>query len=78
MVSTKAVLRRVIFMNENYTPIDPESVFAFSDIQSMYDNVDTDEGVNIVKRELEKDPSPLGLSAEYLAEGLKICLECNC
>ena len=44
----------------------------------MYPSVARDEGVNIVKRELEKNPSPLGMSAKYLAEGLKLCLELNC
>ena len=44
----------------------------------MYDNVDCDEAVAEVKSLLEKNPSPLGLSSDYIAAGLKICLECNC
>ena len=76
--STRDAVRRLIFINENMTPLTPESVLAFSDIKSMYDNVDCDEAVAEVKSLLEKNPSPLGLSSDYIAAGLKICLECNC
>ena len=76
--STKEAVRRIIFINENYIPLSPQAAFAFSDIQSMYDNVDCKEGLEEVKTQLEKDPSPLGMSSKFLTEGLKICLDCNC
>ena len=76
--STQEVVKRIFFIKENFEPFNPNAKFAFSDVHSLYDNVNTHEGVNIVKRELEKNPSPLGMSAEYLAEGLKLCLELNC
>jgi hypothetical protein len=76
--STTAVLRRILFMKENHEPLSPEAVFAFSDIKNMYDNVDCNEALDSVKARLEPNPSSHGLSAEFLAEGLKICLDCNC
>ena len=44
----------------------------------MYPNTDVEEGLREVKSKLEADPSPLGISAEYLTESLKLCMECNC
>ena len=76
--STKEAVRRLIFINENHTPLPPQAVLAFSDIQSMYPNVDCDEAVEEVKRLLERDPSPLGMTSAFLKDGLKICLDCNC
>ena len=77
--STKEAVRPPLcFINENHAPLSPEAVFAFSDIKSMYDNVDCEEGVEEVRRLLEVDPSPLGMSSSFLAAGLKLCLECNC
>ena len=76
--STKEAVRRLIFINENHTPLSPQAVLAFSDIHSMYDNVDCEEGVEEVRRLLEQDPSPLGMSSKFLADGLKLGLECNC
>ena len=76
--STRDAVRRLIFINENMTPLSPDAVLAFSDIRSMYDNVDCDEAVAEVKNLLERNPSPLGLSPDYLAAGLRICLDCNC
>ena len=76
--STQAVVKIIFFMKENFEPLRPEAKLAFSDIKNMYPSVARDEGVNIVERELEKNPSPLGMSARYLAEGLKLCLELNC
>ena len=58
--------------------LSPQSVFAFSDIKSMYPNVDYQEGIADIKAKLENDPSPLGLSVDYLAAGLQLCMECNC
>ena len=68
--STKAVLRRLIFIDENHTPLPPQAVFAFSDIKAMYPNVDIEEGLEEIKTKLEKDPSPLGISTDYIVEGL--------
>ena len=76
--STKAVLRRIIFIDENHSPLPLKAVFAFSDIKAMYPNVDIEEGLEEIKTELEKDPSPLGISTDYIVEGLRLCIECNC
>ena len=76
--STAEVLKRVIFNNDNYTPLPPDAALALADIKSMYPSVDCDEALLIVKEKLEKDPSPLGMSADFLTEGLKLCISCNC
>ena len=76
--STKAVLRRFVFINENEEPLSISSVLALADIKSMYPNTDLAGALETVKQRAQQHPTPLGLSAEYLVEGLKICLECNC
>ena len=76
--STKEVLQRVTIINENYQPINPEALLVFPDIKAMYPNTDINEGLASIHRRLLSNPSPLGLSAELLVEGLRICLECNC
>ena len=76
--STRDCVRRLIFLNENFTPISPQAAFAFSDINGMYPNVDCEEAIAEVKAKLDEDPSPLGMSSTFLADGLRICLECNC
>ena len=76
--STKEVLQRVTIINENYQPINPEAILVFPDIKAMYPNTDINEGLASIHRRLLSNPSPLGLSAELLVEGLRICLECNC
>ena len=76
--STKDVVKRIFLINDQHSPLPAESEIVFSDIKSMYPNTDIVEGVAEIKAKLEADPSPLGMSAEYLAEGLKICLDCNC
>ena len=76
--STRDCIRRLIFINENHTPISPQAAFAFSDIISMYPNVDCEEALDEVKAKLDKDPSPLGMSSKFLTDGLRLCLDCNC
>ena len=76
--STKEVVRRIFFINDEYTPLPIESTIDFGDVQSMYPNTDVEEGLAEVKAKLEIDPSPLGLSAEYLTDCLRLCMECNC
>ena len=71
-------MRRLICITENHTPLSPQAVFAFSDIQSMYPNVDCEEALEEVKARLDDDPSPLGMSSRFITEGLKLCLDCNC
>ena len=44
----------------------------------MYPSVDIEEALEKVKSKLELDPSPLGFSAATIAEGLRICIKCNC
>ena len=43
----------------------------------MYPNVDYQEGIADIKAKLENDPWPIGMSADYLAAGLQLCMECN-
>ena len=43
----------------------------------MYPSVDTEEAVESVKRRLQTNPSPLGISPDTIVKGLRICLECN-
>ena len=76
--STREALERIIEINENETPINDEAELVFPDIQKMYPNVDTEEGLESVETRLEKNPSKaVDMSAEYTVRGLKICLECN-
>ena len=44
----------------------------------MYPNTDLSGALETVRQRAQQHPTPLGLSAEYLVEGLKLCLECNC
>ena len=76
--STKEVVKRIFFINDQYTPLPPDSAIALCDVKSMYPNTDVAEGIAEIKSRLETDPSPIGLSADYLAECLKLCMECNC
>ena len=76
--STKAVLRRFVFMNENSEPLSISAVLALADIKSMYPNTDLPGALETVRQRAQQHRTPLGLSAEYLVEGLKLCLECNC
>ena len=61
-----------------YEPINPEAILVFPDVKNMYPNTDIEEGLESIRRRLQRNPSPLGLSADLLVDGLRICLECNC
>ena len=50
--STKAVVKRLFFIIENFTPLSPHTTFAFSDIISMYPSVDNTEALGDIKRKL--------------------------
>ena len=76
--STKEALRGVININENHAPLPDTAEIAFCDIERMYPSVDTEEAVQSVKRRLQTNPSPLGISPDAIVKGLKICLRCNC
>ena len=76
--NTAEVLKRVIFINKNFTPLPPEAALALADIKSMYPSVDCEQAIQVVKEKLEQDPSPLGMSADFITEGLKLCIKCNC
>ena len=77
-ISTKHEVFCLIFINEEMTPLPAESVLALADIRAMYPSVNIEEAVQEVKRRLEEDPSTLGLSASTIAEGLRLCIKCNC
>ena len=50
--STAEVLKRIIFINENFTPLPPEAALALADIKSMYPSVDCEEAIQVVKEKL--------------------------
>ena len=76
--STKDVLKVVNEINETKTPLPDDTVLALADVDKMYPNVDIEEGLSSVKRRLEVNPSPLGISPDTIVSGLRICLRCNC
>ena len=76
--STKDVLKVVADINETKTPLPDNAVLVLADIDQMYPNVDIDEGLSSIKRRLEANPSPLGISPDTIVSGLKICMRCNC
>ena len=65
-------------INETKTPLPDDTVLALADVDKMYPNVDIEEGLSSVKRRLEVNPSPLGISPDTIVSGLRICLRCNC
>ena len=76
--STKDVLRVVVNINENHTPLADDTIMVFPDVTKMYPNVPPEEGLTSIERRLQTNPSPLGLSPETIVSGLRICLRCNC
>ena len=76
--STNAALRRIIFINENFSPLKEDSILVFPDIVKMYPSTDTDEAVENVKEKYEDKPSEHGFSPECVVEALRICNSCNC
>ena len=76
--STKDVLKVINGINENNAPLPDNTVLVLADIDKMYPNVDTEEGLQSVHRRLQTNPSPLGLSPDTIVSGLRICLRCNC
>ena len=53
-------------------------MIALADVTKLYPNVDIEEGLESVKRRLQNNPSPLGLSPDTIVSGLRICMRCNC
>ena len=76
--STKDVLKVVNEINENNTPLPEEALIVLADVTKLYPNVDVEEGLDSIKRRLQNNPSPLGLSPETIVSGLRICMRCNC
>ena len=76
--STNAALRRIIFINENFSPLKEESILVFPDIVKMYPSTDTDEAVEKVNEKYQDKQSEHGLSPECVMEALRICNSCNC
>ena len=76
--STNAALRRIIFVNENFSPPKEESILVFPDIKKMYPSTDTKEAVEEVKEKYKDDPSEHGFSTECVVDALSICNSCCC
>ena len=76
--STNEVIERLIFINENKTPLCISDILVFADIRSMYPNVDLTSAIESVRKRHQENPGPLGMSTNFLVEGLKLCLKCNC
>ena len=76
--STKAVLKRILFVNENFTPLNEEAIFVFPDINKMYPNVDKREGLQNIKEKHDANPNEFGLPTNCIVEALAICNDCNC
>ena len=49
-----------------------------ADVQKLYPNVDVEEGLESIRRRLQTNPSPLGMSPDTIVSGLRICMRCNC
>ena len=76
--STNQVLRKIIFINENYSPLSSESILTFPDITAMYPNCDVDEAIQTIGNKYETKPSKYELPKECIIEALKLCQDCNC
>ena len=76
--STNAALRRIIFVNENFSPPKEESILVFPDIKKMYPSTDTKEAVEEVKEKYKDDPSEHGFSTECVVDALSIYSSCCC
>ena len=55
--STNAALRRIIFMNENMTPLDEDSILVFPDIVKMYPSTDVVDAVDKVEVQHRANPN---------------------
>ena len=53
-------------INENNAPLPDNTVLVLADIDKMYPNVDTEEGLQSVHRRLQTNPSPMGLSPDNI------------
>ena len=76
--STKDILKVVNDINEQHAPLPDETVLVLADVNKLYPNVDVEEGLESVKRRLQTNPSPLGISPDTIVNGLRICMRCNC
>ena len=74
----KDVLKAIVNINENQTPLADDTIMVFPDVNKMYPNVPPEEGLASIERRLQTNPSPLGLSPETIVSGLRIFLRCNC
>ena len=76
--STNAALHRIIFVNDNLTPLHEDSILVFPDIVKMYPNTDVDEAVDNVEDKHRANPDEHGFPTECVVKALKICNGCNC
>ena len=64
--STNQVIERLIFINEEKTPLSESHVLAFADIRSMYPNVDLNDALESVRSRHQQNPGTLGLATHFL------------
>ena len=58
--------------------IDSKAVLVFADIVNMCPSVKMDEEIREIKKKYALDPSDTGLTANSVANALKIAQDCNC
>ena len=68
--SMKDVLKAIVNINENQTPLADDTIMVFPDVNKMYPNVPPEEGLASIERRLQTNPSPLGLSPENILPNL--------
>jgi hypothetical protein len=76
--STNAALRRIIFVNENLTPLNDDSILVFPDIVKMYPSTDVVQAVDQVEDKHRGNPDEHGFSTNCVVKALRICNSCNC
>ena len=76
--STNAALRRIIFVNENLTPLNDDSILVFPDIVKMYPSTDVVQAVDQVEDKHRDNPDEHGFSTNCVVKALRICNSCNC
>ena len=77
---TKAIHQIIKQLNRQWQQLGgiPETAKQVAaDIQKLYPSVDNNMGIPAVKRLLESNPNPDGLSTDLITEALTICLEKN-
>ena len=78
MKDTKAILAKIISINEQYSDGLPDSaVHVGCDVKKLYPSVDKNMGLAAVRKWLVLFPNPEGLPTELIMELAQICVEEN-